>query len=113
MKWLSLLVLALLFACSGTKQKEVGKYVYVDCYRTVHIDRECASKLSENPKTKEERMANMMGVNFVDTCELSQHSTNGFQLKFCPKCIDDEAYKHLQAIMDRNEERDKVKPPAY
>lgn len=113
MKWLSLITLSLLFSCSGTKQKEVGKYVYVDCYSTVHIDRECASKLSENPKTKEERMANMMGVNFVDTCRLSQYSTNGYQLKFCPKCIDDEAYKHLQATMDRNEERDRVKPPAY
>lgn len=25
------------------------------------------------------------------------------EYKFCPKCIDDNAYKHLQAIMERNE----------
>lgn len=113
MKWLFLLALVFTISCTGTKQEEVGKYVYVDCYSTVHIDRECASKLSENPKTKEERMANMIGVNFVDTCELSQYSTNGYQFKFCPKCIDDEAYKHLQTIMERNEEKNRVKPPAY
>ena len=108
MKWLSLLTLAILASCSGSKQKEVGKYVYVDCYSTIHIDRECASKLSENPKTKEERMANMMGVSFVDTCELSPYS-NGYKFSFCPKCIDDDAYKHLQTIMERNQ----IKPPAY
>lgn len=112
MKWLSLLTLAFLASCSGSKQKEVGKYVYVDCYNTIHIDRECASKLSENPKTEEERMANMMGVNFVDTCELNQYS-NGYRFKFCPKCIDDDVYKHLQTIMERNEEKSRVKPPAY
>ena len=109
----SVLALALLFSCSGTKQKEVGKYVYVGCYSTVHVDRECASKLSDNQKTKEERMVNMMGVNFVDTCELSQYSTDGFKFKFCPKCIDDYTYKHLQAIMDRNEGRNRVKAPLY
>lgn len=112
MKWSFLLALAFFSSCSGTKQEEVGKYVYVDCYSTVHIDRECASKLSENPKTKEERMANMIGVNFVDTCELKQYS-NGYQFKFCPKCIDDDVYKHLQTIMERNEEKNRVKPPAY
>lgn len=102
MKWLSLLTLAILASCSGAKQKEVGKYVYVDCYNTIHIDRKCASQLSENPKTKEERMANMLGVSFVDTCGLKQYS-NGYQFKFCPKCIDDDVYKHLQTIMERNE----------
>ena len=113
MKWLFLLALVFISSCSGTKQEEVGKYVYVDCYSTVHIDRECASKLSENPKTKEERMANMLGVNFVDTCELTRRYNPYNAYVFCPKCIDDGAYKHLQAIMDRNEERDRVKPPAY
>ena len=103
-KWLGLLIL--LCSCSNTKQKEVGQFVYVDCFNTIHVDKECASTLAENPKTKEERMANMMGVQFVDTNKIDNSL---FPYKFCPKCVDDEAYKRINAMMERNE----VKPPAY
>lgn len=103
-----LVLIALLCGCTDTKQKEVGQYVYIDCFSTVHTDRECASSLAENPKNKEERMANMQGVSFVDTCNLNPTSGT-FPLKFCPKCVDDSAYKHLSDIIHRNTE----KPKAY
>jgi len=104
MKWVIIFALVLLAACSKTKQSEVGQFVYVDCFNTIHIDREYASRLADNPKTKEERMANMQGVTFVDTCDLT-----GYARKFCPRCIDDGAYEQLSEIMERNEN----KPPAY
>lgn len=107
MKWLVPLILIFIASCSGAKQKEVGQFVYVDCFNTIHVNRECASTLAENPKTKEERMANMQGVQFIDTCKIVRDAL--WQQKFCPKCVDDEAYKRINAIMDRNE----VKPPAY
>ena len=107
MKWITLVLLILFASCSDTKQKDVGQFVYVDCFNTIHVDRECASKLADNPKTKEEHMANMQGVQFVDTCEIVRNIS--WQQKFCPKCVDDDAYKRINAIMDRNT----AKPPAY
>ena len=106
MKYLSQLILIFLASCS-TKQKDVGQFVYVDCFNTIHVDRKCASTLADNPKTKEERMANMQGVQFIDTCKIVRNTS--WLQKFCPKCVDDEAYKRINAMMDRNE----VKPPAY
>lgn len=90
--------------CSCSKHhSEVGQYVYVNCFHTIHIDRECASQLSENPKTKEERMANMHGITFVDTCNLT--ITNGtWSYKFCPKCVDDDAYELLLRISEQNQQ---------
>lgn len=107
MKYLSQLILIFLASCS-TKQKDVGQFVYVDCFNTIHVDRECASTLAENPKTKEEHMANMQEIQFVDTSNLCFDSWRNVgvmrpcQYQFCPKCVDDEAYKHINAIMDRN-----------
>lgn len=110
MKWIRIIASLLIVSCSNSKPHEVGQYVYVDCFNTIHIDRQCASKLADNPKTKEERMANMQGVSFVDTCELIRY--DGYvanEYDFCPRCVDDDAYRRLSAIMERNE----VKPPAY
>lgn len=108
MKWYGLLLIFVsLASCSDTKQREVGQFVYVDCFNTIHVDRNCASTLADNPKTKEERMANMQGVQFIDTCKIVRNTS--WQQKFCPKCVDDESYKRINAMMDRNE----VKPPAY
>ncbi len=48
-------------------------------------------------------MANMQGVSFMDTCELTRYT--GYyanKYDFCPRCIDDDAYRHLSAIMERN-----------
>lgn len=103
MKWLFIIVSLLMMSCSNSKQHEIGQYVYVDCFGTIHIDRQCASNLADNPKTKEERMANMQGVSFMDTCELTRYT--GYyanKYDFCPRCIDDDAYRHLSAIMERN-----------
>lgn len=110
-------LLFILFAsCSKTKQNEVGQFVYVDCFNTIHTDRVCASQLADNPKTKEERMANMQGVQFIDTCNLTASKseppypvTTGASYKYCPKCVNDEAFKHIATIIERNT----VKPPAY
>lgn len=109
MKWLFIIVSLLMMSCSNSKQHEIGQYVYVDCFGTIHIDRQCASNLADNPKTKEERMANMQGIQFIDTCDLNKgvrYSTFSFsEHKFCPKCVDDEAFQHLSLIIERNENK--------
>lgn len=110
-------LLFILFAsCANNKRGEVGQYVYVDCFNTIHIDRDCAANIADNPKTKEERIANMQGVEFIDTCNLTAYKseppypvTTGASYKYCPKCVNDEAFKHIAKIMERNT----VKPPAY
>lgn len=108
MKWALLILIALFASCADNKQREVGQYVYEDCLHTIHIDRECASNLVENPKTKEERFAKMTGVRFIDTCNLTLTSGGNFsyQRDFCPRCIDDRAYQHLSRIMERNQNED-------
>lgn len=110
-----LLLTVFLTSCSNSQHNEVGKFVYVDCFNTIHTDKDCAANLVDNPKTKDERMANMQGIEFIDTCFLSSDSWSSVGVmrpcpyRFCPKCVDDEAYKRLLTIMERN----KVKPPAY
>lgn len=112
MKWIiSILAIIVFASCANNKQKKVGQFVYVDCFNTIHIDRECASKLVKDPKTKEERFANMRGIEFVDTCNLTHYKEVGTysmnEYKFCPRCVDDEAYKHLSEIISRNERQGK------
>lgn len=114
MRWIAAILILYLTACADT-HSDVGKYVYVDCFNTIHTDRDCAANLTDDPKTKEERMANMQGVLFVDTCTLDMNSWRSSGVmrnapyQFCPKCVDDEAYTRINAIMNRNS----VKPPAY
>lgn len=91
-----LLLSLLVTSCNKHK---IGKYVYKDFYKTIHIDRDCASKPSNNPKTKEERIANRVGVTFIDTCDFRDRG-----YRFCPKCINDETFLSLSNIMERNEE---------
>ena len=104
---ITLLFLLLTSCIEKDKKYEIGKYVYVDCFNTIHTDRECASVLAENPKTKDERIANMQGIQFVDTCKLVHNPS--WTYKFCSKCVDDDAYNRISAMMDRNE----IKPLAY
>lgn len=101
------LLLALLLVSCSKHHCEVGRYVYVDSYKTIHIDRECVSKLTEDAKTKDERMASMEGISFVDTCMLTLKSQEGSivtEYGFCPKCIDDDSFQHLNTMMHRNDE---------
>ena len=108
MKWIVAILVLYLASCTNSKRSEIGQFVYVDCFNTIHVDRECASTLAENPKTKEERMANMQGVKFVDTWrKIGVMRPCSYQ--FCPKCVDDETYKRISAIIERNV----VKPSAY
>lgn len=109
MKWIVVILVLLATACSNSGKHEVGQYVYADCFGTIHVDRKCASKRTNNPKTKEERMANVQGVAFIDTCRLTLYWNPYNAYHFCPKCIDDNIYHHLSSIMERNE----VKRSAY
>lgn len=115
MRWIAAILVLYLTSCANNQHSEVGKFVYVDCFNTIHTDRDCAAKLADNPKTKAERMANMQGVLFVDTCNLDMNSWRNSGVmrnapyQFCPKCVDDEAYTRINTIMKRNS----VKPPAY
>lgn len=100
MKWTVTMLFFLLASCSGG-QGEIGNYVYVDGFATIHIDRECASSLVKDAKTKEERIISMQGVEFVDTCKLVNDSK--WPYRFCPKCVDDDAFQHISSTMKRNE----------
>lgn len=105
MKWTLIATMVLLLcACNDSKQ-DIGQFVYVDCFNTIHIDRQCASKLADNPKSKEERIANMHGVTFIDTCKLTPYGNQYMKYDFCPRCIDDGTFRHLSAIMEQNEKQ--------
>lgn len=81
MKKILLLFLPLLMlGCKEEDRTEesmpiVGKYVYQDSYRVIHIDREC-DKI-------------FRGVRRIPSDELK-----GFQ-RYCSKCVNDEAYEIL------------------
>lgn len=98
----------LLCSCGNSSDKsakryKIRKYVYVDRYNTIHIDRECVAIVGDNMKTKDERIASRRGVQFVDTCDLTSCGDYGDKHGFCPRCIDDKAYRRLSSIIDRNE----------
>lgn len=105
LKWIVVILVLLATACTNNRQHEVGQYVYADCFLTIHVDRECASKLISNAKTIEERMAGMQGVSFIDTCKLTAYNRYGGRYNFCPRCVDDTIYHHLSAIIERNQNR--------
>lgn len=96
-----------------TKQSNnhVGKFVYVDWFNTIHIDRNCASSMIEMAKTKDERMIRMHGVDYIDTCAILFSSYDnhrrwyGCNYTFCPRCVSDMAYKSINRMMDRNTSR--------
>ena len=106
----SLYIIAALFLASCTSDPQVGQYVYRDAYGTIHADRDCKALTdADAPRTKEERIANRYGVVFVDTCDLSFDTSGNYGgNKYCPRCVNDEAYKHLLSIIERNE-KDKSK----
>lgn len=93
----------LLLASCAEKRSEVGKYIYVDCFNVIHVDRDCPSTLATDAKTKDERLAARQGVDFVDTCDLI--NTVDSRYEFCPSCVDDRTYEHLERIMRRNHGR--------
>ncbi len=105
MRWIAVIIISLITSCSNSNRHGVGQFVYADCFGSIHVDRECASKLTDNPKTKEERMANMQGVSFIDTCKLTGNINEYNKFDFCPRCIDDDTYRHLSAIMERNQNK--------
>lgn len=105
MKWIVVILVLLATACTNNRQHKVGQYVYADYFGSIHVDRQCASELISNPKTKEERMVNMQGVSFIDTCELTANLNEWNKYDFCPRCVDDNIYRHLSAIIERNQNK--------
>lgn len=109
-------ILLLLCSCGGSSEKSekhhrIGKFVYVDRYNTIHIDRECVAIVGDNLKTKEERIMSRRGVQFVDTCDLTSCGDYGDKHGFCPRCINDKAYRRLSDMIDRNEWLRKMERP--
>lgn len=101
-------ILLLLCSCDSSSERpeehhRIGKYVYVDRYNTIHIDRECVAIVGDKMKTKEERIVSRRGVQFVDTCDITSRGYHGEKHGFSPRCIDDKAYRRLSDIIDRNE----------
>lgn len=74
-----LALLTLLVGCKGEAEKsksEIGKYVYLDKYRIIHVDRKCNKifKRVERIQVKGKLLGNYY---------------------YCPKCVSDEAYDSL------------------
>ena len=110
MKWIAVICLALLASCSGGTHEsgeccEVGQYVYKDGYECVHIRLDCPV-ITEGSALEDERNCYRQGVKFVDTCDLEGIGMH----RFCPRCIDDEAYKKLSQIIERNSTMPGVEP---
>ena len=102
MKWIAVICLVLLASCSNNQDEQkqgevVGQFVYVDAYECYHVSLDCPT-LSDKGETKYERMAGRQGVQFVDTCEISGIGKH----RFCPRGVDDETYKRLSQIIERN-----------
>lgn len=106
---MAVILLAIATSCSdgeAEQRAEIGQYVYVDGWCVIHVDKDCAAKSNENRRTKDERIISSRGVVFTDTCSLTWYVENVFgtetRSRFCPRCVDDEAYNHLRSIMRRN-----------
>lgn len=83
MRAIVLALLPLLLLGCGNKEVEeptpsVGKYVYKDSYKIVHIDREC-NRIHKR-------------VERIQVSELRG------KIYYCPKCVSDEAYEYLISL---------------
>lgn len=102
MKWILFLTMSILISCANSKENEIGQFLYVDCLKTIHVDRNCPSKIDDNTKTEDEILIKMRGVVFVDTCEIKYLG----YYHFCPKCVDDKSCARIVTMAKRNENKD-------
>lgn len=66
---------------------KVGDYLYVDQYYNVHSDRKCTKLNSKGNKSTRIKTEELCGVKW-----------SGYDLTFCPKCVNDDAYQDLMKI---------------
>lgn len=91
--------------------KQVGKYVYVDLSNTIHVNKDCLiESMNSSTRTKlgDDIISDAYSVKFVDTLDLTNHGPLGYNEEdeirylFCPRCVSDNNYKHMQNIIKRN-----------
>lgn len=102
MKAFFLFVMSLFLFCGcsskndNSQKHEIGKYVYVDAVRCIHVDKSCVIKTTTI--TKDYHSVDLNGILFVDTTEFGMSG----DYIYCPKCVDDALYSKLQFIKERN-----------
>jgi len=70
---------------------ELGRYVYL-CGGVVHCNKDCSAL--KNAKDRDGHR--IFGMEFIDTADLLQRLPE--DVKYCPRCISDSTYEHLQRI---------------
>lgn len=70
----------------------VGKYVYL-CGDVLHCDKDCPG-LAE---TKDEHGHRIYGMEVLEAAHLKTR-LNLQDIKYCPRCINDATYEHLQSL---------------
>lgn len=74
-------------AADGSK---INQYVYVGAVSTIHVDENCPNLTCHTSKL------------YIDTLEFGR----GYDTySYCTYCINEETYKHLQRIKERNRTR--------
>lgn len=88
-------LLLLLLGCTNNKNNkdkshDLGKYVYVDREKCLHIDRNCIKFIIS--------LENDQGIIFIDTAKL-EHACF---IDFCSQCVDDKCYEQIEKILNDN-----------
>jgi len=78
---------------NSSKGKIIGKYVYLDRARTLHVDRNCVEFL-----LSDEKSMTPSGVTTIPSGDI----TLGLLNFTCPRCIDDAVYDKLKSIAESN-----------
>lgn len=72
-------------------EPDIGHYVYL-CDSVLHCKKDCY-RLTD---TEDEQRHRLFGIEFIDTADLLQRLPE--DVKYCPRCISDSTYEHLQRI---------------
>lgn len=85
-----------LFGCSNrdknNKSLDLGRYVYVDRDKCLHIDRNCVKFIIS--------LENSQGIVFIDTAKL----TDNCFIDFCSHCVNDKCYEKIENVLNHNRE---------
>ena len=74
---------AIILLSCNTKQKKIGKYLYLSKHATIHVDKDCE---------------HISGVIFLDTANF--YFDDSYQ--FCPNCFNDSTYEEVKSISNKN-----------
>lgn len=86
--------------CKEKKQpqkQEIGEYVYLDQYKCIHVRQNCIKLMVSNDGERQNYMVDRISLNEINKL-----------YQTCSWCINDEIYKDLQAIIEKNKNGDSL-----